>query len=147
MRRDLVIQASRPARCDAQVLWARIVDPSTWPEWQPEIDSIEGPPLLRPGDAVEGDAHLLGFSVSGRSAVTSIDGNVFAEDVMVGVRMRIVYRVEQTPTGATVTQRIEATLPRGPAGSLLNVLMRWRLRRMQKEALRRLVAQSEGGTG
>lgn len=116
-----------------------ILRPATWPEWQSEILSVEGPERLVPGDAVLGDAKLLGFKVEGRSTSIEVASDAFVQDVIVGVRMRVRYTVERDGDGARVTHRLESRLPRGIAGSLLSVLLRWRLRKMQKMLLDDLV--------
>lgn len=131
---------SRRADCAPEVVLDRILTPATWPEWQSEILRVEGPDRLAPGDAVLGDAKLLGFKVEGRSTSVAVSSDSFVQDVIVGVRMRVRYTVERDGDGARVTHRLESNLPRGLAGSVLSVLLRWRLRKMQRMLLDDLIA-------
>ncbi|MGH2821325.1 MAG: SRPBCC family protein [Actinomycetota bacterium] len=124
----------------------RILDPSTWPLWQPEIVSTKGPARLQQGDSVEGRADMLGFVVAGRSTAVEVGPDRFEEDVVVGVRMRIRYEVAPTPGGCELIQVLTADLPEGVAGRVLSFLLRRRLERMQAEALENLVAQCEAET-
>ncbi len=116
----------------------RIRRPATWPQWQSEILSVGGPEELRLGDEVEGRARLAGFEVQGRSVTTEIGPDVMVEDVLVGVRMKVLYRVEETSQGSLITRRLEAYLPRGFAGRILSLILIPRLRRMQEKVLDRL---------
>jgi hypothetical protein len=125
---------------------ATILDPSTWPAWQPEIVSAAGPSRLERGGVVEGRARMLGFGVTGRSTAVEVGDLVFEEDVVVGVTMRLRFEVRPSSQGSVVTQRLTAELPGGFAGRLLGLLLRWRLRRMQRMALERLAAQAEGAS-
>jgi hypothetical protein len=142
-RQPFEIQDSRRAHCSPEVLLDQILRPATWPEWQSEILSVEGPERLAAGDAVLGDAKLLGFRVEGRTTATEVTGESFAHDVIVGVRMKVRYIVERDGDGTRVTHRMESRLPRGFAGGVLSVLLRWRLRRMQKMLLDDLVARCD----
>lgn len=144
--RDLYrIEDSIEARCDPEKLMRRILGPHTWPGWQSEIVRADGPDRIEEGDQVTGDARLVGFKVQGRSDAHVVDDHLFIEDVIVGVRMVVTYQVKATPDGAIVTRSLEADLPRGIAGSVLSILLRVKLRRMQKRLLRDLVAQAEAG--
>jgi hypothetical protein len=123
---------------------ANLLDPSTWPAWQPEIITSEGPSPLRKGDVVTGSADMLGFAgVQGRSSAVDVGESHFEEDVVVGIGMRIRYEVDSDGNGALVTHRLESDLPTGFSGRLLSFLLRKRLRRLQRTALERLAAQSE----
>jgi hypothetical protein len=124
---------------------AHIEAPSTWPRWQSEIISTSGPETVNEGDVVDGEARLLGFNVSGRSSVTKVSSDVFEEDVIVGVRMRVTYSVVPGPSGSTITHRMEADLPTGIAGSVLSLFLGWRLKRMQSTLLAAL--SKEAGSG
>ena len=123
----------------------RILSPATWPEWQSEIIRAEGPQRIGPGDSVTGDARLVGFKVQGRSDARHVDASIFEEDVIVGVRMLVRYEVRPSGGGAVLTRSLEADLPGGPSGWLLSVVLRARLRKMQRRLLRELIAQAEAG--
>ncbi|MDQ3940137.1 MAG: SRPBCC family protein [Actinomycetota bacterium] len=139
------IEHMRTARCSPDAIMSRILEPSSWPEWQSEIVTTGPPGTLKPGDAVEGRARLLGFEVDGRSSAIVVAQGVFEEDVIVGVRMRVRYEVEEAPEGARVTRRLTAVLPRGVNGRLLSFFLKRRLRKMQTGVLDRLVTQAESG--
>ena len=83
---------------------------------------------------------MLGFQVEGVSTASVVDEHRFEEDVIVGVRMRVSYEVTPTETGCVVTHHLSATLPGGFLGSLLSLLLRRRLRRLQRVALEGLEA-------
>lgn len=140
--RRFQIAASSPSAAST----SRVVDyvrrRETWPQWQSEIQGTRGPDLLNEGDVVDGDARLLGFDVTGRSAVVKISDDTFTEDVIVGVRMRVSYSVAPTPSGSIVTHRMEADLPAGLAGSVLSLFLGWRLKKMQKNLLAALAEQA-----
>jgi hypothetical protein len=144
-RRRFEIDDERSARCSVQSLVSVLHDSSTWPEWQPEILSVEGPSRLERGDVVRGSARMLGFGVDGHSTVTEAGDGGFTEDVVVGVRMRVTYEVRAAENGAMVVQRLSAELPDGFSGRLLSLLLRPRLRRMQRVALEQLVRRAETG--
>ena len=119
-------------------------DPGTWPAWQTEIIETEGPSPLAEGDTVEGRAQLLGFVVNGRSSTIAASETSFAEDVIVGVHMRVEYEVTPGPEGALVKRRLTTTLPDGFSGRVLSFFLKRRLKAMQKGLLDALVAQAEG---
>ena len=125
---------------------AKLLDATDWPAWQPEIVSTAGPTRVAQGDVVAGSAQMLGFGVDGRSIALEVDENVFEEDVVVGVSMKVRYEVRPSPGGCVVVHRLESLLPSGPMGRLLSFFLRRRLRRMQATAVERLVAQSEAGS-
>lgn len=109
--------------------------PETWPRWQSEIISTSGPETVGEGDVVDGEARLLGFDVTGRSTTRKVSSVAAEQDVVVGVRMRVTYSVTPGPKGSTITHRMEADLPSGIAGSVLSLLLGWRLKRMQRNLL------------
>lgn len=121
----------------------KLRDASTWPLWQPEIKSSDGSARLEAGDVVRGRAQMLGFYVQGRSEATSASEEMFEEDVIVGVAMRVRYEVVPEGAGCRVIHRLESELPGGLSGSILSFLLRARFKRMQRAALRNLLAQSE----
>lgn len=137
------IVRSIDAGCPPEVVLAHILDPATWPEWQPEITSTHGPKTVVVGAVVDGRARMLGFDVDGRSHATQVSDRHFEEDVFVGVRMRIRYEVSADGSRTVVTHKLYADLPRGFFGGLLAFFLRRRLRVMQREALKQLVAQAE----
>ena len=133
-RRFVVESSRRSARSAADVM--RLVeDSSTWPAWQPEILSTEGPEIRDLREVVSGRARMLGFEVQGQSTTMTSDPTLFVSDVIVGVRMNVVYRVEEGPTGCVITRRLEAELPGGVAGRIVGAFLRIRLRTMQDRVL------------
>ena len=138
------IEVSRVARCDPARVIALVRDPHTWPLWQPEILSTEGPTPLEEDDDVYGRAAMLGFVVEGHSKTVAVRGDSYEEDVIVGVRMRIVYEATRDANGDTrVTRKLSANLPGGIAGRLLSFFLRRRLTRMQEGVVDELVRQAE----
>ena len=142
--RTYEIQDSRSASCSAAAVMKIIGDPRTWPQWQSEIISTEGPVPLSQGDKVEGRATLLGFTVDGRSSTVTATGSLFVEDVIVGVRMRVEYELREGAGKTTITRRLTASLPGGFSGRALSFLLKRRLKAMQRGVLEALVAQAEG---
>ncbi len=136
-------QASIASGASWETVIATILRPSTWPQWQAEIVSTEGPERVEEGAVVDGAARLLGFDVTGRSIATNVQEDVFEEDVIVGVRMRVTYRVMPREGGSLISHRMDADLPAGIAGSVLSLLLRWRLKKMQVRLLDRLRVQAE----
>jgi hypothetical protein len=116
-----------------------VEEPDTWPEWQPEILATEGPQVLELKEVISGRARMLGFEVQGQSTIITADSTRFVEDVIVGVRMQVEYRVEPEADGCLVTRRLEADLPGGFAGTILGLFLRMRLRTMQDRVLDALV--------
>ena len=141
------IEETRRAPCPPEAVLDQILTPATWPEWQSEILRVEGPERLAPGDAVLGDARLLGFRVEGRSTSVEVSSDSFAHDVIVGVRMKVRYTVQPDGGGAQVTHHLETNLPGGVAGRLLSLFLTWRLRRMQTKLLDDLVTRCDEGIG
>ncbi|MEA2446442.1 MAG: hypothetical protein QOK47_79 [Actinomycetota bacterium] len=86
---------------------------------------------------------MLGFTVQGTSTTMAVDDDEFVEDVVVGVRMHILYRVEKSDNGSRVTRRLEAEMPTGLAGRVLSWFLRGRLRRMQERVLDALTDQAD----
>ncbi|MGH2729882.1 MAG: SRPBCC family protein [Actinomycetota bacterium] len=134
---------TRLAHCSPQAVLERLLDPATWPAWQPEIMIATGPSRLAVGDVARGRARLLGFEVDGHSTAVDVGTGSFEEDVVVGVRMRIRYELTPGPHGTVIAHRLTAELPRGVAGRVLSWFLRRRLRGMQRKALERLAAQAE----
>lgn len=125
---------------------ARIIrDSSTWPSWQPEILATRGSRELDPGDAVVGDAQMLGFKIAGRADIVSVEEGAIAQDVIVGIRMRVTYELDARGATTLVTHRIDADLPRGLSGRLLSFFLRYRLRAMQRRLLDDLAGMTTGG--
>lgn len=121
-----------------------VCDPQTWPSWQPEILSTEGPERLEAGDDVYGHAEMLGFRVAGHSKSLRAAEDAYDEDVVVGVRMRVTYRATPDADGNTVvTRTLAAELPGGVAGRILSFFLERRLTRMQDGVVEELVRQAE----
>ena len=115
----------------------------SWPRWQSEILETEQPQWVEAHQVVHGKARLLGFDVHGRSLTLTSDDRLFEQDVVVGVKMRVRYSVEQRGSGSVVTHRLTADLPGGLAGTLLSALLARRLKKMQSDLLERLKGQLE----
>jgi hypothetical protein len=143
VKEPFVIERSRTARSSPEVVLSKIRDPSSWPAWQPEIVSTNGPSRLDEGAVVVGSARMLGFGVSGRSAAVEVNDHTFEEQVIVGVALRVRFDVRPSDEGVVITQSLSTELPTGPAGRALGMLLRWRLRRMQRVMLDRLARQAE----
>ena len=141
--RVFVVESSRRMTGSGREVMQHVVRPRTWPVWQPEILSARGPEILRTGAVVEGHAKLLGFHVQGQSRAVEVQEEVFEEDVIVGVRMRVRYEVREGDQDVVVTRRLESELPGGVSGRLLSFFLRRRLRRMQSKVLDNLVGQAE----
>jgi hypothetical protein len=142
--RTFSLRRSARVAAHPDLVMGHVLDPSTWPAWQPEILSSDGPSPLSENDVVSGRAEMLGFvGVEGRSTATKVGEAVFEEHVVVGIGMRIRYEVQPDGEGAVITHHLESDLPRGVAGRMLSFLLRRRLRSLQRTALERLVLQSE----
>lgn len=144
----MTIEVARAARCEPETVLELVRDPKTWPRWQPEIVSTEGPSPLKEGDDVYGHARMLGFEVEGHSKTVGVTPDAYEEDVIVGVRMHIVYEVSRDASGSTVvTRKLSALLPGGLAGRVLSVFLKRRLTRMQNGVVEELVRQAERSGG
>ena len=139
-----MIERSAMARRGPDGVLRRLGRPDTWPKWQAEILTTRGPQELSDGDVVRGRARMLGFEVDGQTIISHAGDESFQQDVVVGVGMRIEYRLREVAGGVEITHRLTSDLPSGPAGRVLSFFLRRRLRRMQRELLRALVAQVEG---
>lgn len=144
-RKTYFIEDGIDARCAPEDVMGQVLSPRTWPAWQSEILRATGPDRIEEGDQVSGDARLAGFRVQGRSDAHVVTERVFMEDVIVGVRMVVTYQVEPTPTGTRIKRTLECDLPGGPSGWVLSLVLRARLRKMQRRALAQLAAQAEAG--
>jgi hypothetical protein len=113
----------------------KIRRPSTWPEWQSEIESTEGPAEVGVGDHVVGNARMLGFAVAGRADIEAVDDAGLEQDVIVGIRMHVGYSVARDDSGWRVTHKLRADLPGGLSGRVLSFFLARRLKRMQRELL------------
>jgi Polyketide cyclase / dehydrase and lipid transport len=138
-----VVESAKVSRCAPEDLMNAILDASQWPKWQPEIVMTAADGRVAEGEIVDGRAKMLGFAVDGRSQAERVTDSDFEEDVIVGVRMRIRYEVRPHRDGSEVRVRLATRLPTGFSGRLLSLLLRYRLRRMQKIGIERLVAQAE----
>jgi len=140
-RERFELERSTTVQAPAAAVLRRITSPGTWPEWQLEIDSTEGPEHLSTGDVVSGKASMLGFQVDGQSVAAEVSESAFTEDVVVGVAMTVTYSVTEGPEGTVLTHRIVSELPGGPLGGLLSFFLKRRLQKMQSTLLRRLAEQ------
>lgn len=133
------------SRCDPAAVMQLLNNPATWAEWQPEILHAAGSSPMRVGDVARGTARMLGFEVHGQSTALDVGPRHFAEDAIVGIHMQIRYDVTTSGGETTVRHTLHLERARGPAGRLLTLLLRRRLKRMQSQALQSLVASARGG--
>lgn len=141
IRRPYQIEASAPTRYPASSVIDLVLDPSTWPSWQPEIISTSGVGPLSVGDVVQGEARMLGFVVHGHSTALEVGERAFDQDVIVGIRMRVRYEVTPSDGGSLITSRMTTDLPRGLSGRVLAFFLRRRLKRLQQTTLQNLAAE------
>lgn len=93
------------------------------------------------GDTLRGRASMLGFGVDGHGSVIEATSDRFVQEVVVGVKMTARYEVESTSSGTVIKHELTVVAPEGPAGTFLSLLLRWRLRLMQRRLLNNLVMQ------
>jgi hypothetical protein len=86
---------------------------------------------------------LLGFEVDGASTAIEVEDSSYEQDVIVGVRMRVRYEISPSSSGAVVTHSLVSELPAGLSGRILSFFLTRRLRRMQRDLLEGLAAQTE----
>ena len=122
----------------------QIRSPDARAGWQSELVWLAGPEGLAAGDSVEGLADMLGFLVEGKATTTELGNAHYEEDVVVGVRMRIRLELVPQDDGVLVRHTLTSKLPGGIAGRVLSVLLRGRLRKMQRDSLANLKAYVEG---
>ncbi|MGH2749384.1 MAG: SRPBCC family protein [Actinomycetota bacterium] len=143
-RKSFEVGAERVARCEPEVVLRHLLDASRWPRWQPEIVATTGPARVKAGDVVRGHADLLGFGVAGQAVIDEVPPHGLVEDVLVGVRMRVSYEIEPRADGCLMRARVVTEAPTGLSGRILGLLLRRRLRTMQRTALDRLARLAEG---
>jgi hypothetical protein len=142
-RRSFVTESHREIGSSPEVLLNTILAPATWPKWQSEILTTNGNERLSTGDVVSGQARLLGFEVDGSSTAIEVEGSSYEQDVIVGVKMRVRYEISPSSNGAVVKHRLASDLPAGVSGRVLSFFLTRRLRKMQKDLLEGLAAQTE----
>ena len=126
LRRALEVCGPRPA----DDVWDRYLRPERWPEWSPQIRSVDYPaPTLRPDTT--GTVHGPGglpvrfriLRVEQAGPVRSWSWAVSAA----GVRLRLWHTVEATPAGTRTVLAIEGF---APAVLLYLPAARWALHRL-----------------
>ncbi len=142
-RRSFVTESHREIESPPEVLLNTILAPGTWPKWQSEILTTTGNERLSTGDVVSGQARLLGFEVDGSSTAIEIEDSSYEQDVIVGVKMRVRYEVSPSSNGAVVKHRLASDLPAGVSGRILSFFLTRRLKKMQRDLLEGLAAQTE----
>jgi hypothetical protein len=142
-RRTFSLKMSTLTSATPDDVLARVRRPETWPHWVPEITSMESSGEVMAGDTLRGRASMLGFGVDGHGSVTEVSAGRFEQEVVVGVRMTASYEVRSAEHGAVVHHELTVAAPHGPVGAVLSLLLRWRLKRMQRRLLRNLVEQVE----
>ncbi len=109
-RRELSVEGRR----DADDVWDRYVRPRRWPEWSPQIRSVDyAPERLAPGTSgvVHGPA---GLRVRFRIVDVDASGPVRAWSWTVaaaGVRLALRHTVEATAAGARTGLTVEGPAP------------------------------------
>jgi hypothetical protein len=142
-RRSFETKSQREIASPPEVLLNTILAPATWPKWQSEILTTTGNERLSTGDVVSGQARLLGFEVDGSSTAIEIEDSSYEQDVIVGVKMRVRYEISPSSNGAVVKHRLVSDLPAGVSGRVLSFFLTRRLKRMQRDLLKGLAAQTE----
>jgi hypothetical protein len=142
-RRTFVTESRREIASPPEVLLNTILAPATWPQWQSEILTAEGRERISNGDVVAGQARLLGFEVDGASTAIEVEDSSYEQDVIVGVRMRVRYEISPSLNGAVVKHSLLSELPAGLSGRVLSFFLTRRLKRMQRDLLEGLAAQTE----
>jgi Polyketide cyclase / dehydrase and lipid transport len=138
-----VTESRREIESPPEVLLNTILAPATWPKWQSEILTTTGNERLSMGDVVSGQARLLGFEVDGSSTAIEIEDSSYEQDVIVGVKMRVRYEISPSSNGAVVKHRLASDLPAGVSGRILSFFLTRRLKKMQRDLLEGLAAQTE----
>lgn len=82
---------------------------------------------------------MLGFVVDGRSLICEVGPGTMEQDVIVGVRMRVRFRIVEGLGGPILEHSLQTSLPGGVLGRVLSFFLRPRLRAMQRVTLRNLV--------
>ena len=126
LRRTLVAEGPRPA----DDVWDRYVRPRRWPEWSPQIRSVDYPgERLTPGTAgvVHGPLRL-----PVRFRIIDVDGTGPVRRwtwtaTAAGVRLRLGHTVEATATGTRTGLTIDGF---APAVALYLPAARWALHRL-----------------
>ena len=136
-------ESHREIESPPEVLLNTILAPATWPRWQSEILTTTGTDRLSTGDVVTGRARLLGFEVDGSSTAIEIEDSSYEQDVIVGVKMRVRYEISPSSDGAVVKHRLASDLPAGVSGRVLSFFLTRRLKKMQRDLLEGLAAQTE----
>ncbi|MDQ4065726.1 MAG: SRPBCC family protein [Actinomycetota bacterium] len=134
-RKRFTIEDFVETRAEPDAVMAMLRDPATWPRWQSEIETTSGPSPLERGDDVNGFARMIGFQVEGRSRTVDVSDRSLVEHAIVGVGMRITYRVERSGSGTRIVRTLDAILPGGLLGKPVAWALRRRLRKMQKKLL------------
>jgi hypothetical protein len=142
-RRAFVTVSRLEIASPPEVLLDTILAPATWHRWQSEILTTDGRKRISRGDVVSGRARLLGFEVDGASTAIEVEDSSYEQDVIVGVRMRVRYEISASLNGAVVKHSIGSELPAGLSGRVLSFFLTRRLKRMQRDLLEGLAAQTE----
>lgn len=144
-RKRFTIEDAIDSGAPPEAVMDMVRDPRTWPRWQSEIETTSGPTPVQAGDDVTGYARMAGFLVEGRSATLEASDTHLIEHAIVGVGMRITYRVERTASGSRIIRTLDSMLPGGVLGTPIAWMLRWRLKKMQKDLLAALSDQASVG--
>ena len=135
--RDVVLSAP------SDRVWDEVAAIDRRPRWLVELHRVDGAPSpAAVGDRFTGESHIFLHHFVGSSCVSQADrGTAFTEEVYLGARMVSSWTFE-AESGASdrtrVRHRIDIDFPGGPLGVVLRSLLRWRMRRMQRDSLRNL---------
>ena len=139
--------------CDAvlpgppDAVWAEVAAVQRRPQWLSELHRVEdAPERAAVGDRFRGESRIFLHHFLGASEVCeATPGESLSEEVYLGARMRSSWTFEPEGDGRTrVVHHIDIDFPAGPAGIVLRAVLRWRMRRLQRDSLRNL-AQLLGG--
>ena len=126
LRRAVEVRGPRPA----DDVWDRYLRPARWPEWSPQIRSVDYPAATLHPDT-EGTVHAVGgLPVRFRIVHVVPTGPVRSWSWVVsaaGVRMRLWHTVEATAEGSRTVLAIEGF---APAVVLYLPAARWALHRL-----------------
>ena len=120
--------------------WDEVAAVPRRPRWLVELHEVHGAPArAAEGDRFTGESRLFLHHFVGTSEITEAQpGASLSEEVYLGARMVSTWTFAAEGDGTRVRHRIDIDFPNGPLGVVLRALLRWRMRRMQRDSLRNL---------